>query len=101
MFPSLHPKTEKTRIKHELKGKGVRIRQRELERRGPTPQSKKETSKSTWEKAWIKRGKRSVVRGAWGTWSPRESVRLGRMEAHVLNWNEILMYAWERKGCKK
>jgi hypothetical protein len=47
-------------------------RQRDLERRGPTPQSKKETSKLTWEKAWIKRGRRSVMRGAWGTWSPRE-----------------------------
>jgi hypothetical protein len=43
-----------------------------VERRGPTPQSKRETSKSTWEKAWIERGRRSVVRGAWGTWSPSE-----------------------------
>jgi hypothetical protein len=68
MFPSLHPKTEKTRIKHELKGKGVRIRQREFERRGPTPQSKKEPSNLTWEKVWIKRGRHEVRNGRVMAW---------------------------------
>jgi hypothetical protein len=23
------------------------------------------------------------------------------VEAHILNWNETLMYVWERKGRKK
>jgi hypothetical protein len=46
----------------------VRVRQRELERRGPTPQSKKEPSNLTWEKAWIKRGRREVRKGRVRAW---------------------------------
>jgi len=68
-------------------------------RRGPTPQSKKEISKITWEKAWIKRG-RSVVRGAWGTWSPREArvcdVRL--KSGGVCGTHSLMVREWVMRG---